>query len=322
MASNRTIFATLAVLLLALCTASAQEWPNRPIKFVVPFPAGGSTDVTARVLGDYLSRTLGQQIVVENRSGANGNLGIESVAKSAPDGYTILISTDSVSSNPHVYKMTIDPLKDLVPIAELSRQPIVLAAHPSLGVKSLTELTALAKQHPGQRFATGSGIGSPQAIVALWFAKLAGLTMEQVPYRGGSQAINDLVAGHIKLGSLGSTPLVPHYKAGTLLMLAQSMEKRSPSFPDVQTFQEAGMKGLVVDQWLGVFVPAGTPAAIATRLNAEINKALSDEKVRKSIADQAQEATGGTADRFAKFVRDEHEKYARVVKELNISATQ
>src|SRR5262245_47200899 len=216
MASNRAIFAILVLLLVAPCSASAQEWPNRPIKFVVPFPAGGSTDVTARVLGDYLSRTLGQQIVVENRSGANGNLGIESVAKSAPDGYTILISTDSVSSNPHVYKMAIDPLKDLVPIAELSRQPIVLAAHPSLGVKSLTELTALAKQHPGQRFATGSGIGSPQAIVALWFAKRAGLTMEQVPYRGGSQAINDLVAGHIKLGSLGSTPLVPHYKAGTL----------------------------------------------------------------------------------------------------------
>ena len=322
MASNRTIFATLALLLIAPCTVTAQEWPNRLVKFVVPFPAGGSTDVAARVIGDYLSRTLGQQIVVENRSGANGNLGIESVAKSAPDGYTILISTNSVSSNPHVYKMTIDPLKDLVPIVELSRQPIVLAAHPSLGVKSLAELTALAKQHPGQRFATGSGIGSPQAIVALWFAKLAGVTMEQVPYRGGSQAINDLVAGHIKLGSLGSTPLVPHYKAGTLLMLAQSMEKRSPSFPDVPTFQEAGMKGLVVDQWLGVFVPAGTPAAIAARLNAEINKALSDERVRRSIADQAQEATGGSAERFAKFTRDEYEKYARVVKELNIRANQ
>jgi tripartite-type tricarboxylate transporter receptor subunit TctC len=309
-----------AALVLPAVTVAAQEWPTRPIRFVVPFPAGGSTDVAARVIGDHLSRALGQQIVVENRTGANGNLGVESVVKSAPDGYTILVATDSVASNPHVYKSTFDPLKDLTPVVELARQPIGLAAHSSLGAKSLAELTALAKQQPGMRFATGSGIGSPQAMVVLWFAKLAGVTMTQVPYRGGGQAINDLIAGHIKLGSLGSTPLIPHYKAGTLLLLAQSMERRSPALPEVPTFQEAGMKGLVVDQWIGVFVPAGTPAAIAARLNAEINKALSDEQVRKSFTDQVQEPVGGTAERFAKVLRDDFEKYARLVKELNIAA--
>src|SRR5262249_33236348 len=213
----------------------------------------------------------------------------------APDGYTVLVSTDAVTVNPHVYKTSIDPLKDLVPVIQLSRQPIVLAAHPSLGVSTLAELTAMAKQQPGLRFATGSGLGSLQCMVALWYGQLAGISLEQVPYRGGSPAINDLVAGHIKLGSLGSTPLVPHYQAGTLKLLAQSMQTRSPILPDVPTYQEAGMKGLVVDQWLGVFVPSGTPPAIAARLNTEIDKALGDEKIRKSFADQAQDPVGGTA---------------------------
>jgi len=185
---------------LVTSPASAQDWPNRPIHFIVPFPAGGSTDLSARVIGEYLSRSLGQQVVVENKSGANGNIGMEAVAKSAPDGYTVLVGTDAVAGNPPVYKMTFDPLKDLVPVIHLSRQPIVLAAHPSLGVQSLAEVTALAKQQPGLRFATGSGVGSVQALVALWYAKMAGITLEQVPYRGGGQAINDLIAGHIQLG--------------------------------------------------------------------------------------------------------------------------
>ena len=312
------------VVLLALAaaplTAAAQGWPNRPLHFIVPFPAGGSTDVAARVVGEHLSRTLGQQVVVENKSGANGNLGIEFVAKSAPDGYTILIGTEAVSSNPHVYKMNIDPLRDLMPVAQLSRQPIALAAHPSLGVSTLAELTALAKQQPGLRFATGSGVGSVQSMVTLWYAKLAGIVMEQVPYRGGGQAINDLIAGHIKLGSLGSTPLIPHYKSGALKLLAQSMHTRSPAIPDVPTFQEAGANGLVVDQWVGAFAPAGTPPDIAARLNAEIGKALRDEKVRKSFIEQAQDPVGGTAEQFAKLVREDYDKYARLVKELDIKA--
>src|SRR5713226_6137979 len=236
--------------LIALAPVSAQDWPNRPVRFIVPFPAGGSTDVAARVVGEYLSRSLRQQIVVENKTGANGNIGIETAAKSPADGYTILVATDSVSSNPHVYKMSIDPLKELVPVIQLSRQPIVLAAHPSLGVASLAELITLAKQQPGLRYATGSGVGSPQHMVVQWFAQIVGIKLEQVPYRGGAQAINDLVAGHMKLGSLGSTPLIPHYKAGTLRLLAQSMAVRSPSLPDVPTYQDAGIK-LVLDQWLG-----------------------------------------------------------------------
>ena len=320
MTPRRVLASLIASWVLAASTwaAPAQEWPSRPIHFVVPFPPGGSTDLAARVIGEVLSRSLGSQIVVENRSGANGNLGVEAVAKSAPDGYTVLVGTDSVASNPHVYKMSIDPLKDLVPVIQLSRQPIVLAAHPSLGASSLADVTAIARRQPGLRFATGSGLGSLQGMVALWYAQIAGVSLEQVPYRGGGQAINDLIAGHIKLGSLGSTPLVPHYKAGTLKLLAQSMQARSPTLPDVPTYQEAGIAGLVVDQWLGVWLPAGTPAAIAAQLNSEIGKALADDKVRRSFIEQAQDPVGGSAADFSKLMHEDYAKYARLVKQLNV----
>src|SRR5215510_2796502 len=192
---NLTLILTaLAVGWNANDAAMAQSYPAKPIRFIVPFPAGGSTDVGARLIGEYLSRTFGQQVYVENRSGANGNMGVEAAAKSAPDGYTILVAIDAVASNPHVYGTNIHPAKDLVPIIQLSRQPIVLA-----------------KQQPGLRYGTGSGLGSPQHMAVQWFARIADIKVQQVAYRGGAQAINDLIAGHVKLGSLGSTPVIPHY---------------------------------------------------------------------------------------------------------------
>ena len=318
MTNLRSVVLLIAAATLAPSLAMVADWPNRPIHFIVPFPAGGSTDVAARVVGDYLSRTLGQQVVVENKSGANGNIGIEYAAKAVPDGYTVLVATDAISSNPHVYKMDFDPLKELTPVVELSHQPIALAAHPSLGVKTLAELTTMAKQQPGMRFATGSGVGSLQGMVALWYAKLAGIVLEQVPYRGGAPAINDLIAGHVKLGSLGTTPLIPHYKAGALRLLAQSMATRSAALPDVPTFQEAGMTGLVVDQRIGMFVPVGTPSQIIARLNTEANAALKDEKIRQTFADQAQEPAGRTAERYGTLVRNDSDKYGRLAKDLNI----
>ncbi len=310
--------AVLALVAAAPAAALAQEWPSRPIRFIVPFPAGGSTDVAARLIGEYLSRSLGQQVVVENKAGANGNIAVEAAAKSTPDGYTVLVATDSVVSNPHVYKTNIDVLKDLVPIIQFSQQPIVLAAHPSLGVKSIAELVALAKQQPGLRFATGSGVNSAQHMVALWFAQIADIKLEQVPYRGGGQAINDLIAGHVKLGSLGSTPLVPHYQAGTLYLLAQSMRARSPALPDVPTFEEAGIKGLVLDQWVGAFVPAGTPPAIIARLRTEMSKARADPAIREGFSKSAQEAVTATPEQFTRFVREEYERYERLVAQLKL----
>lgn len=323
MITRRHFTLTLAALPFAAAktgTAHAQSYPAKPIRFVVPFPAGGSTDVGARLIAENLSRTFGQQVYVENKSGANGTIGVEDAAKSPPDGYTILVTIDAVTSNPHVFHTGINPTKDLLPVIQVSRQPIVLAAHPSLGVNSLAELIALAKKQPGLPYATGSGLGSPQHMVVQWFAQIAGITLKQVPYRGGGQAINDLLGGHVKLGSLGSTPLISHYKAGTLRLLAQTSHTRSPSLPDVPTFEEGGIKGLVLDQWLGVFAPAGTPPDIASRLNSEINKAIADPAVRKNFLDSAQEPIGGTADQFATLVREDYAKFGRLVKDLNIKA--
>jgi tripartite-type tricarboxylate transporter receptor subunit TctC len=312
------MLAALPFAFARISAAKAETYPDKPIRFVVPFPAGGSTDVGIRVIAQNLIHTFGQQVYVENKSGANGGLGIEEVERSTPDGYTLLGVTDAVASNPHVYRLNADPSKDLVAIIQVSRQPIVLAAHPSLGVSSIAELIALARQQPRLPYATGSGVGSGQAMAAQWFAKIAGIELEQIAYRGGGQAINDLIAGHVKLGSLGSTPLIPHYKAGTLRLLAQTTKARSPSLPDIPTFEEAGIKGLVLDQWIGVFAPAGTPSAITEALNSEIGKVLADPVVKKNFLDSAQEAVGGTAEQFADLVRDDYAKYGRLVKELNI----
>jgi tripartite-type tricarboxylate transporter receptor subunit TctC len=318
----RFLILILAFTVCAAPLASAGDWPNRPVRFIVPFPAGGSSDLAARVIGARLSRSLGQQIVVENKGGANGNIGIEYAAKSAPDGYTILVSSEAASDNHAIYKLNFDPMRDLVPVIEVSHQPIALAAHPSLGIKTLADLTALAKQKPGMRFATGSGVGSLQAVTALWYAKLAGITLEQVPYRGGGPAIIDLMAGHVLLGSLGSTPLIPHYKAGSLMLLAQSMATRAATLPDVPTFQEAGFKELVIDQRIGVTVPKGTPAEIVTRLNTEINKALREDSVRQNFTDQAQEAAGGTSEEYVKLFRSDSDLFVRLVNELNIKVVE
>jgi tripartite-type tricarboxylate transporter receptor subunit TctC len=305
---------------MAPSARAGDDWPNRPVRFVVLYPAGGSTDVAARVIADYLSRSLSHRVLVENRAGANGNIAMEYVSQSPPDGYTILVATEAVSSNPHVYKMSFDPLQTLVPIVELSHQPIALAVHPSLGVTTLAQLTALVKQQPGMRFATGSGIGSMQAVVALWYAKLAGLNMVQVPYRGGGEAINDLISGEVKVGSFGSTPLIPHYKAGTINVLAQSTATRSAALPNVPTFAEAEFPDLMIDQRLGLFAPKGTPPEIIARLNTEVNAALRDDKVRTALANQAQEPAGGTAEQYGKRVREDSDMDGRLAQELNVKA--
>lgn len=311
------MYVAVALVLAVPVATRADEWPSRAIHFIVPFAPAGSTDVGARLIGNVLSRALGQQVIVENRSGADGNIGMEAASRGAPDGYTVLVTTDQVASTAHIFKLNFSPAKDFVPVIQISRQPVVLAVHASLGVDTLADFLALAKREPGMSYAT-SGVGSQQHMVAEWFAKIAGIRLAHVPYRGGGQAINDLVAGHVKVASLGSSPLMPHYKAGTVKLLAQSTATRSPSLPDVPTYEEAGIKGLVLAQWLGVFVPAGTPAPIVARLNAEINKALAEPSIRANLLQAAQEPIGGTAEAFARLFHDDDEKYGRLVKELDI----
>jgi tripartite-type tricarboxylate transporter receptor subunit TctC len=297
--------------------ASSQTYPSRPIRFIVPYPPGGATDVAARVIGEYLSRVFGQHVVVENKSGGGSLIGVESAAKSTPDGYTVLVTTDIVASAPHTFKMSIDPLKALAPVIQLSHQPVVLTVHPALGVSTLDAFIALAKQQPGLSFAT-SGVGTQQHIAAEWFASLAGIKLAHVPYRGGAPALNDLMGGHVKIASLGSTPLIPHHKAGTLRLLAQSMAERAPTLPEVPTYREQGFKELVIEQWIGVFVPTGTPDDISARLNSEINRALADSSVRQGFQQQAQETVGGGVEQFSRQFREDYAKYARLVKDLKI----
>jgi tripartite-type tricarboxylate transporter receptor subunit TctC len=310
------------VLVLAVFASSAlaQPWPSKPIRWIVPFPPGGSTDIATRTVAERLTQTLRQVVVVENRAGATGTIGVEYVAKSPADGYTVLSGSDSMTSAPHLHsKPGFDTLKDFVPVTQLTRQPVVLAAHPSLSADSVAELVRLVKTKPGLAYAS-SGSGSPQNIVGEWFASLAGIKLTHVPYKGGGQAITDLVGGQVLLASLGPGPLIPHYRAGKLKFLAQSTAGRSASLPEVPTYEEAGIKGLVLEQWFGVFVPAGTSKEIVVRLNAEIVRALADPAIRARFAQSGLEPVGGTPEQFAAVVRADYQKYARLVGELKIRA--
>jgi tripartite-type tricarboxylate transporter receptor subunit TctC len=299
--------------------ASAHAYPTRPVHFIVNLAPGGGLDFMARLIGESLSRSIGQQIVIENKPGAGGMLGAETVAKSPPDGYTVLATTDVVTGAPYVMNFNVDYVRDLVPIIELTLQPVVLAAHQSLGVNSIADLIRVAKQRPGIGYAT-SGAGTQQHFVGEWLAQKAKIKLEHVPYRGAGQAINDLIAGHVPLALLGPTALMPHYKAGNLRLLAQSTKVRSSSLPEIPTFEEAGADGIVLDVWQGVFAPHRTPSNIVGFLNTEMGKALADATVRAKLLEVAQETVGGTAEQFAHVVRSDSEKYARLAKELKIKA--
>lgn len=314
-----TRFLALAALLaLAPPGVHAQSWPERPVRIIVAFSAGGSTDVAVRAISDRLAQALGQPVLVENRPGAAGNIAAEFVAKQPADGHVVLASADSLASNPHLFRnLPFDPAKDLVPVVQLTRQPVVLAVHSSLGVTSVAELVALAKAKPGLGYAT-SGAGSIQHMAGEWFAQLAGIRLTHVPYKGGGQAVNDLVGGQVPIGSLGNTPLLPHHRAGKIRIIAQTTAARSPSLPEVPTYEEAGMRGLVLEQWLALFVAAGTPQPVIQRLAAEVTKVLAEPAVRERYAQVGLEPVGGTPADIQRQYRTDYEKYGRLIRELNI----
>lgn len=314
--TNATLAAGAA--LFAPQAASAQDWPARPVRFIVHLAAGGGLDFVARIVGDHVSRGVGQQVFIENRTGgAGGTIGIDAGIKSPPDGYNFLVCNDNVASSPHVLRLNVDFLKDLLPVSLLGRQPQVLAVHPSLEVKSVAELVAAAKKLQSLGCAT-SGVGSNQHVLMEWFAKAADIKLEHVPYRGAGQAINDLLAGHVKLAILGPTAPLPHAIAGTIRLLAQSGEARSPSMPDLPTLQEVGYQGVSLESWFAVFAPLGTPAGVITRLNAECEKALADKTTRDALFKAATEPVGGDPERLARLARADSEKYARIVRDVNI----
>jgi tripartite-type tricarboxylate transporter receptor subunit TctC len=295
------------------------KWPERPVRFVVPLAPGGAIDFVARQCGEVMSRQIGQQVIVENRTGAGGTIGMDTVMRGDPDGYTILIGNDNAASAPHILKLPHDYTKVLLPVIDIGHQPLVLGVHPSLGVNSIGEYIAHAKSNPGVAFAS-SGVGSNQHVLGTWLAREAGIRLEHVPYRGAGQAVNDLVAGHVKSALLGPTALIPHHRAGTIKIIAQSSEKRAPTLPDIPTIQESGFKGLVLEAWYAAFAPPGMPAALVAEINGAFGKALTDQRLRTAFEQGIMEPIGGPPEQLGQLARADSAKYERLVRELGIRA--
>jgi tripartite-type tricarboxylate transporter receptor subunit TctC len=309
-------YAFVLASLLALCAqaAQAQAWPQRPVRMVVAFPPGGSTDIAVRVVAERIAPALGQPVLVENRTGASGNVAAEFVVKQPADGYLVLATADALASTPHLYKLAFDPAKDFVPVVQLTRQPVVLAAHPSTGVNTLAELVALAKAKPGLAYAT-SGAGSLQHMAGEWFAKLAGIHLTHVPYKGGGQAIGDVVGGTVPLASLGLPPTAGHIKAGRLKAFAVTSKVRQKLLPDTPTFQEGGVPGFETVQWWGPAVPAGTPAPVVKKIYDEFVKAMKNPKLIERYNSAGLEVTpSASPEAYTAFIKAEIERWAPVVK--------
>jgi tripartite-type tricarboxylate transporter receptor subunit TctC len=306
------------LLLVAAGAAQAQPWPAKPVRFVVPYPPGGSTDLTARTMADRLTRSLGQQVVVENRSGAAGAIGTTEVARAAADGYTILFAADTVITLHLVAKVQFDMQRDFVPITMATIQPIAVAVHPSLGVSSVRELIAYGKANPGKLSFAHSGTGTGQHFSGELLKKMAGIDMVHVPYKGGGPAVQDLVGGQVPMAVMGSTPLIPHHKAGRIKILAFTTKERFPSMPDIPTLHESGLAGFDTSQWLGLLAPKGTPAAVVSRLHAESAKVLAMPEVRERLAGAALQAVGNTPQEFEAVIRADIERWTKLANELGI----
>jgi tripartite-type tricarboxylate transporter receptor subunit TctC len=321
---SRASIPRLPVLLLALMPlwAGAQTaYPSKPVRFIVPSAAGGGTDIIARAVAQKLSEAFGQQFVVDNRPGAGQMIGIELVAKSPADGYTILMAASTLAINPIMYKkVSYDPLRDFAPITQAASLPNVLVVHPSLPVKSVAELIAYAKQRPGRLNFASAGIGtSPQMSVEL-LKSMAGIDMVHIPYKGTSPGVVDLLAGQVSVMTPNVLTALPHIKSGRLRALAVTSAKRSEALPDVPTIAESGLAGYDSTQWYGVLAPAGTPRGIVARLHDEIVRALREPDVRQRLAADGAEPVGSSPEEFAAFIKSEIDKWAKVASAAGIRA--
>lgn len=304
------LFATFA------CGAFGQAYPNRAIRLVVPFPAGGTTDILARDVAKRLTETLGQSVVVDNRAGAGGNIGSDIVAKSAPDGYTLLMGTVGTHSiNPSLYtKMPYDHVKDFAPVVLVAGVPNVLVVYPPLPVNSVADLIKLAKAKPGTINFASSGSGTSIHLSGELFKTMAGVDMVHVPYKGSAPAVTDLMGGQVQIMFDNLPSSLQQIKAGKLRAIAVTSLKRAPALPDVPTIAESGLPGFEASSWFGVLAPAGTPPAVIAKINNEVNAWLQSAEGRQQLMTQGAEAAGGTPEQFAAHIRSETEKWAKVVK--------
>lgn len=308
--------ALLAALALTAAGAAAQSYPTKPIRLVVPFPPGGTTDILAREVGQRLSASLGQPVVIDNRPGAAGNIGSELVAKSAPDGYTLLMCTVSTHAiNPNLYaKLPYDHVADFAPVVLVASVPNVLEVTPSLPVNTVADLIKLAKEKPGQINFASSGSGTSIHLSGELFKTMAGVDMTHVPYKGSAPALTDLIGGQVQVMFDNLPSSLPQIKAGKLRAIAVTSAQRAPALPNVPTIAESGLPGFEATSWFGVVAPAGTPPAIVARLNADVNQWLQTPEAKEKLLAQGAAAAGGSPEQFAAYIRAETEKWAKVVK--------
>jgi len=311
----------LLVLACALSAAQAfaQAWPARPVRFVVPFPPGGSTDVAARALADKLTRSLGAQFVVENRAGGGGAIGTTAVARAAPDGYTILFAADPVTTLFLVVRnLEFDTLRDFAPVTQVTTQPLAVAVHASVPAATVQELVAYAKANPGKLSFAHSGTGTGQHFSGELLRKMAGIEIVHVPYKGGGPAVQDLVAGQVPMGVLGSTPLIPHHKSGRIRILAFTSKDRFAPMPEIPTLHESGFAGFDTSQWLGLLVPRGTSPEIIQRLQKASAEALAQADLVERLAQSALQPVGNTPQQFDAVIRSDIERWSKLARELGV----
>lgn len=318
-----TKFAQLSVLALGLSSGAvmAQSWPSRAISLVVPFPAGGTTDVLARAIGLELSKSLGQPVIVESKPGAGATLGADFVAKSKADGHILLMGAVHHTIASSVYKkLPYDLQKDFAPVSTVALVPNVLVVNPTLTpVKSVQELVAYAKAHPGKLAFGSNGNGTAQHLIGSQFEVMGGVNILHVPYKGSGPLTTDLLGGQIAMSFDTMTPVLPHIKAGKLRALAVTTARRSSALPDVPTLDESGMKGFNLGTWFGILAPAATPKEIVAKLNAEVVRIVNSPDFRKKMEEIGAEPIGNTSEQMAKQIKDDTDKYAKLVKDAKVA---
>lgn len=309
-----------AVLVLCGGAAAAQDYPSRPIHLVIPFAAGGMTDIVARVLSQKFSELLKQPIIIDNKPGAGSTIGTDYVAKSPADGYTLAMISTTHVIGPWLYKnLTYDALKDFAPIGKLTEGPYVLVINPKVPAKNVMELVALAKAQPGKLDYASSGNGSTQHLTGALFTQLANVQINHVPYKGSAQAMQDLIGGQVTLGFVGMPGILPQLKAGRIRALAVTTAKRSHDLPEVPTMEEAGVKGYVATSWLGLIAPAKTPPSVLAILEQATNKALVDPEARKALAAAGADVSSSGAKEFGQLLQSEYEKWGKVASKTGAS---
>ncbi len=321
----RHVFAFTTVLVAAAAIVigqvQAQGYPVKPIRFVIPFPPGGGTDILGRALAPKVSEGLGQQVVVENRGGAGGNIGSEHVAKAAPDGYTLLLGANTLAINATLYqKLGFDPIKDFASVTMLALGPMVLVAHPGVPAKNVRELIALAKRDASKLNFSSPGNGTPHHIAGELFNRMAGVSITHIPYKGGGPALADVLAGQTQFSILTMGTVKPHIEAGKLTAIGMASGRRSQVAPEIPTIAESGVPGYAAELWYGVFVPRGTPQDIIRKLHAEFNKAIAAPDVKERVLGQGFEIWTSTPDELDKILATDFDKYARVIRDGNMRA--